>query len=210
MERVLCAGDSLTMGSPGWRGSYRRHLGNMAPNLIFMGTETTFNGNDGYGNHQGYSGGTIAARGPAILSAIDTFDPTTVLIWFGANEITLGIEDVDVLYNFAIDCTKKSSVERVVVGTCAPRKSTAALYVEQNAYRSAINTHFQITQSPLPSGLFHCDPGAVIGDEDFFDSVHLTDAGYAKTAVVWHEALRNTGAQLHQIREGAGQGVMVF
>lgn len=207
--KIMCAGDSLTLGSSPYRGSYRRHLLNMAPNLYPVGSQLNAGANLGYAPHEGYGGGQVPTRSGDILSAIDTHVPEVVLIWFGTNEVTDGSysaeQDRDFLYAFAVNCLNKSSVSTVIVGTCAPRRSDDALYATQNAYRDLVNTHFQTTQAPLPSGMYHCDPGAVIDSDSYFgDQLHLTDAGYQLVAPVWYAALQSAGVALSRGTQDAG------
>lgn len=204
--KVLCAGDSMTLGSTAFRGSYRRHLGNMCPNLHFVGSQRDHLGNDGYGYHEGYSGGTIAVRGATQLTAIDTYGAEIVLIWYGTNEVSTDTEDVTELYTFATDCLAKSTVHTVIVGNCNKRRSDDSKYAQQNTYRADIATHFTVTQAPLPSGLYYCDPAVDIDDSHFGDSVHLNDAGYQLCSYVWKTALASAGAQLYQNERGSDNG----
>lgn len=214
--KILCAGDSLTLGSAAYRGSFRRHLLNLAPNLTMVGSQRDWSGNDGYGPHEGYSGGTEAIRDSDILPQIDVYTPEVVTIWFGANEITGQTDDTNfptllaALYEFAGECLAKTSVSTVIVGTCAPRRSNDSKYSLQNDYRDAMNTYFQTTEAPLTSGIYHCDPGAVIDSDTYFgDALHLTDAGYALVAPVWYQALVSAGVQLSQDQAGADAGDVV-
>ncbi len=172
-----------------------------------VGSQTTHLGvNDGYGNHEGYSGGTIAIRDNDILTAIDTYTPEVVMLWFGAAEVATSTEDIDEYYTFAVDCLAKTSVTTVIVGTCPPCRSDNPNFAAQNAYRTVTNTHFTVTQAPLPTGMYHCDPGTPIDDSCFSDNVHLNDLGYSKTAPIWKAALAGAGIPLMQPYAGKNVG----
>lgn len=208
--RVMFAGDSLTLGSTPYQGSYRRPLNNLAPNLCPVGSQLDSGGNSGYSAHEGYGGGQVATRQSDILTAIDTYTPDVVLIWFGTNEVTDGTytsaQEVVFLYDFAVDCLAKTSVSTVIVGNCAPRRSDDALYADQNTHRSNIATHFTVTQAPLPDGIFYCDAGAGLTDSDFGDALHLNGDGYDKVAAIWYDALKAAGVVTDLANAGKNVG----
>lgn len=198
------------MGSPEFQGGFIRHLSNAAPGLQFVGSQNKFMSFNAYLPHEGRSGSVIAAHGATILSNIDVYLPEIVLIMFGTNEVQTNTEDVDELYTFATDCLAKSSVNTVIVGNCPPRKTTQEQYAQQNDYRADIEEKFTVTEAPLPSGMYFCDPGEDITDSEIFDSIHPNNAGYQLMAAVWKSQLVQGGVQLCQPRAGADQEGMVF
>lgn len=215
MPRVvaMCIGDSITMGSSGYTGGWRRPLSNLAPNLVFVGRnckDPTYG--DSVGHHEGYGGAqtaTFRTGGAAgdITIQVDAYAPALVLLMLGTNDVAGGKTPAQALIDvlaLAEDIKARASVQYVIISNICPRAVGDPDYTDTVDFRAG----FEAAMAGRSSGISICDaPQTLVNPSaDFVGGVHPSDAGYAKMAPYWYAAVQATGVQTQPDRVPVPRG----
>jgi lysophospholipase L1-like esterase len=189
--RVTAIGDSITAGSPAFLGGWRAQLKVWAPNLEFVGSQSSV------GLHEGYSGANVSPFGllyDYALPNVDVYQPQLILLTVGTNDITGGIEDPEATLAFAEILLAKSSVQWVIVATITPRTDEEPWISDTPVYNAGL-----LALAPGAStGITVYNVGGCLTGADLADQVHPTQAGYLKMAAVWLQAIEAAGVPLGQ------------
>jgi lysophospholipase L1-like esterase len=180
--RILCVGDSITMGSPEFIGGYRLRLGEL---LDLHGIPYEFLGRntDAGGDHEGYSGYTIAEIRSVALEAVPLFEPDVVLIIAGTNNYPK--EDFVEDYPEACVDIADAGVAHVLAGTIPPSGDGPNIIPTQE-YNDALPALFDGLD---PRVSLHDVCAELTYPEDMGDVTHPNDQGYTEIAQAWFEAL---------------------
>ncbi len=202
--RVMCVGDSITMGSGvnPFRGGYRRLLNDLAPNLEMVGSNAV-DPTWGYtvGHHEGYGGHTTPQIRARVLPVVDRYAPTIILLMMGTNDVSIAANETasttaallaDYLL-LAEQFLAKASVTRVLCANIAPRDVSEPKRQQTIDYNAALveaftNASSGITVHDICSGLGFTAPSDMAG-------THPNGLGYAKMSVRWFEAIKSVGIQ---------------
>ncbi|HZM84745.1 MAG TPA: carbohydrate binding domain-containing protein [Candidatus Limnocylindrales bacterium] len=191
--RVMPLGDSITHGTqvPGGSriGLWQRFTTNRYT-VDFVGSQ--FNGPSTLGDHdhEGHPGWRIDQIDANIVSWLNTFDPHTVLLHIGTNDVLQN-------FNLAGAPNRLSTLLDRITNT----KPSAEVFVAQiipiaNASQDAAARNFNATipgivQSKVNAGkrVHLVDMHSALTTADLIDGVHPTATGYEKMAAVWYSAL---------------------
>jgi lysophospholipase L1-like esterase len=194
---IMPLGDSITLGlNGGYRNNLFTSLGTDGYAVDMVGTqadEWTVVADKDHEGHPGYTTGGIRDEIDAWLAASD---PDVVLLMAGTNDVAWWIAEptsavADRLEALVAQILAWRPGVVVVVGTIPPLspqivepdgRERADLVVEYNAM---IRTRFAGRDLVRVA-----DVNAVLTVDDLYDGVHPNEAGHAKIAVVWHDALR--------------------
>lgn len=115
--RVLCAGDSITLGygsaSGGWRGGLGRLLTDARVRSDFVGPYA-----DAWGRHRGVSGDRADAQGVAFLADVRDAAPNLTILAYGTNDLGSGASALEFLRAISdvIDLVREGAPEsRILV-----------------------------------------------------------------------------------------------
>nr|WP_203911593.1 carbohydrate binding domain-containing protein [Rhizocola hellebori] len=191
--RVMPLGDSITEGTqvPGGSriGLWQRFTTNRYT-VDLVGSQ--FNGPSTLGDHdhEGHPGWRIDQIDANIVGWLNTFNPHTVLLHIGTN---------DVLQNFNLGSAPSRLA--TLIDRITNTKPTAEVFVAQiiplsNAGQDAAARTFNaaipgIVQSKVNAGkrVYLVDMHSALTTADLIDGVHPTSTGYNKMANVWYNAL---------------------
>jgi lysophospholipase L1-like esterase len=193
--RVMPLGDSITdgVGFPGG-GGYRvglwQRLAQNGYTTDFVGSGFNGPGNLGDHDHEGHSGWRIDQIDASIVGWVRTYQPRTVLLHIGTNDIT---QDRDLgnaparLASVVDKITSASPQTDVFVATLIPVSFADA---KVRAYNAAIPG---IVSSRAAAGkrVHLVDMYRALTTADLADGVHPNAAGYDKMAATWFAALRS-------------------
>jgi lysophospholipase L1-like esterase len=198
---IMPLGDSITegAGSPNYNG-YRKplylNLTSSGYNVDFVGGET--HGDFADPNHEGHNGwhaeedGTIYDINDQVYGWLVANPAEIVLLHIGTNDITWEDEDVNEIDNILdeIDRYEVDSNEGITV--------ILALIINRDPYDSTTTQFNNDVNDMALNRIANGDDiiivdmeGALNYSTDMADSVHPNDAGYAKMADVWYNALDN-------------------
>jgi lysophospholipase L1-like esterase len=194
---IMPLGDSITLGlNGGYRNDLFTSLGTDGYTVDMVGTqydEWTVVADKDHEGHPGYTTGGIRDEIDAWLAASD---PDVVLLMAGTNDVAWWIAEptsavADRLEALVAQIQAWRAGVVVVVGTIPPLspqivepdgRERADLVVEYNAL---IRSRFAGRERVRVA-----DVNAVLTVDDLYDGVHPNEAGHAKIAVVWHDALQ--------------------
>ncbi|KGM02823.1 RICIN domain-containing protein [Cellulomonas cellasea] len=192
--RVMPLGDSITdgVGFPGG-GGYRvglwQRLAQNGYTTDFVGSGFNGPGNLGDHDHEGHSGWRIDQIDAGVVAWLRTYQPRTVLLHIGTNDIT---QDRDLgnaparLASVVDKITSTSPQTDVFVATLIPVSFADA---KVRAYNAAIPG---IVSSRAAAGkrVHLVDMYRALTTADLADGVHPNATGYDKMAAAWFAALR--------------------
>lgn len=192
--RVMPLGDSITdgVGFPGG-GGYRvglwQRLAQDGYTTDFVGSGFNGPGNLGDHDHEGHSGWRIDQVDAGVVAWVRTYQPRTVLLHIGTNDIT---QDRDLanaparLASVVDKITSTSPQTDVFVATLIPVSFADA---KVRAYNAAVPG---IVSSRAAAGkrVHLVDMYRALTPADLADGVHPNATGYDKMAAAWFAALR--------------------
>jgi lysophospholipase L1-like esterase len=192
--RIMPLGDSITDGF-NVPGGYRITL---KPKLDAGGYATDFVGTQSNGpasltdrEHQGLTGWRIDQLDANIVTWLQQTTPDTVLLHIGTNDMIQSIDLANAparLGGLIDKITATRPDAQVLVASIVPL-GTASQEATVKTYNAAIPG---LVQSRASAGkhVHFVDMHAALTTADLADGIHPTEAGYAKMATVWYDALR--------------------
>ena len=190
--RVMPLGDSITEGYPGG-GGYRvglwQRLAQNGYTTDFVGSAFNGPGNLWDHDHEGHGGWRIDQIDANVVNWVRTYQPRTVLLHIGTNDITQNRDLANAPNRLAgvIDkITSTSPQTDVFVATLIPISFADS---QVRAYNSAIPG---IVSSRAAAGkkVHLVDMYRALTTADLGDGVHPNATGYDKMAAAWFTALR--------------------
>jgi lysophospholipase L1-like esterase len=191
--RVMPLGDSITHGTQipgGYRINLWQSFTTNRYTVDLVGSQ--FNGPSTLGDHdhEGHPGWRIDQIDANIVGWLNTFDPHTVLLHIGTN---------DVLQNFNLAGAPgrlSTLLDRITNTKPAAEVFVAQIIPIANATQDAAARNFNATipgivQSKVNAGkrVHLVDMHSALTTADLIDGVHPTANGYNKMAAVWFNAL---------------------
>lgn len=175
--RILCTGDSITVGYNdlvgGWRPGLSAALTAAGIGHVYVG-----NYSDAYGAHRGVSGDRAGAQGAGLQTDCETYDPRVIVFGYGVNDI--GGEYLDAAGTLdaietAIGYAQAGAPQAIVFvqSLVVPDTNDFPTYYARRAMNDAVNASLPALCDSL--GCRFVD----IGDPERSDGVHPTAAGYA-------------------------------
>ncbi|MEL6224442.1 MAG: GDSL-type esterase/lipase family protein, partial [Cyanobacteria bacterium J06627_8] len=198
--KIMPLGDSITYGvidSPDTEsGGYRIFLWNQldadghANAVDFVGSLS--NGPSGFdSDHEGRRGWKINQISAQINGWISTFQPDTVLLKIGTNDILqdFNVDEADERLSSLIDQIHAQSPNtHVLVGSIVPITRDSTENDAVNAFNALIPG---IVEDKVSAGqrVSFVDLNSVVTASDIADGIHPTSAGYEKIATAWYDWL---------------------
>jgi len=178
--RVMCTGDSITIGYNdlvgGWRPGLSTALTAASVGHVFVGPYS-----DAYGAHRGASGDRAGAQGAGFQSDCETYDPRVIVFGYGVNDI--GGEYLDAqgtldAIETAIGYAQAGAPQAIVLvqSLIVPDSNDFPTYYARRAMNVTVNAALPALCDSL--GCRFVDVGA----PELDDGVHPTAAGYATMA----------------------------
>ena len=192
--RIMPLGDSITDGF-NVPGGYRITL---KPKLDAGGYATDFVGTQSNGpasltdrEHQGLTGWRIDQLDANIVTWLQQTTPDTVLLHIGTNDMIQAVDLANAparLGGLIDKITATRPAAQVLVASVVPL-GTASQEANVLAYNAAIPG---VVQARASAGkhVHFVDMHAALTPADLADGIHPSEAGYAKMATVWYDALR--------------------
>jgi lysophospholipase L1-like esterase len=192
--RIMPLGDSITQGagltgSDGYRKPLYLVLTNAGYNFDFVGSQTSGDFPDP--NHEGHAGWHADTTGTNdILGQVYnwlTANPADIiLLHIGTNDITVGGQDANEVSDILDEIDRFSTDIKVIL----------ALIINRRTY-SPQTTQFNQNVNNMARNRIAAGDDIIIVDmenalnyaTDIADNLHPNDAGYAKMAEVWYDAL---------------------
>ncbi|HEY0001869.1 MAG TPA: GDSL-type esterase/lipase family protein [Actinoplanes sp.] len=198
--RIMPLGDSITDGF-NVPGGYRITL---KPKLDAGGYATDFVGTQSNGpaslidrEHEGFSGWRIDQLDANIVTWLQQTTPDTVLLHAGTNDMIQGIDlaNAPTRLGGLIDKITATRPDAVVLVASIVPLTDAALEKNVLAFNAAIPG---VVQTRVAAGkhVHFVDMHAAVTTADLADGIHPSEAGYAKMATVWYDALRTVPGAL--------------
>jgi lysophospholipase L1-like esterase len=203
--RIMPLGDSITYGSGSSNGGYRAPLYTLLTNanysIDYVGTQT---GNPGPlvdKDHEGHGGWCISTVGNPSRNGLyenlyswfgTILDPHIILLHIGTNDSTgsdfqHAIDRWSLLLDRIAECEPSADI---IVTTILNRSSAANELLITNYFNpfvtNVVNAHVARGQK-----IHLLDMSSKLTLSDLGDGLHPTDAGYAKMAAAWFEAITN-------------------
>ena len=199
--KIMPLGDSITygIGSTNYNG-YRKPLYQALTtadcNFDFVGSLT--NGDFLDPNHEGHSGETASWLNQRLVGPIgywlSTYQPKIILYHIGTNNLRLGSdiatyaqnvgETLAIVYNFDPDIT-------VILAKIILTRDDAIVNARIHSYNLLIEDIAQDWADAGYSIIVVDMENALKYGTDMYDNLHPNNAGYAKMAEVWYNALIN-------------------
>jgi lysophospholipase L1-like esterase len=193
--RVMPLGDSITegvgmTGGGGYRVGLWQRLAQNGYTTDFVGSGFNGPGSLGDHDHEGHSGWRIDQIDANVVNWVRTYQPRTVLLHIGTNDITQNRDLANAparLASVVDKITSTSPQTDVFVATLIPVSFADA---QVRAYNSAIPG---LVQSRATAGkkVHLVDMYRAVSTADLPDGVHPNAAGYDKMAAAWFAALRS-------------------
>ncbi|MEU3982325.1 SGNH/GDSL hydrolase family protein [Streptomyces sp. NPDC026672] len=196
--RIMPLGDSITDGFTPYPGGYRvglwQRLVADGHTVDFVGSLSNGPAELGDHDHEGHSGWRIDQLDANINSWLQQSDPRTVLLLIGTNDLNQNhdITRAPARLSQLLDHIRAVEPRCELFVATIPPQSNATLESRVRAYNAALpeivaskgsRTHLvRIYDALTPA--------------DLADGIHPTQAGHAKMAAVWHEALRAVPSSL--------------
>jgi lysophospholipase L1-like esterase len=188
--RVMPLGDSITDGLTvpgGYRIDLWQKLVAGGYRVDFVGSLSNGPSSLGDHDHEGHSGWTIAQIDANIVRWLQTFNPRTVLLHIGTNDMFSASAGAPQRLSTLLDhVTATAPDAEVFVSTIIPLNGADS---QVRTYNAAIPG---IVQSKANAGrhvhLVDMFPALTLAD--LADGVHPNAGGYSKMATVWFNALR--------------------
>lgn len=196
--RVMPLGDSITEGV---NGGYRVGLWERAQadglRLNFVGTRYDRWARLSDKDHEGHPGFTVGDLSREVNSYLAAARPDVVLLMAGTNDLAWwhveGVATTAARLGALIDTIHAAAPEaHVIVGSIGPMKGRNQQGVERNALASSYNALIrQEVERRAAAGraVSFANVNAALSVADLYDDVHPDEAGHAKIAAVWYEAL---------------------
>ncbi|MEV7524009.1 FG-GAP-like repeat-containing protein [Streptomyces sp. NPDC091371] len=199
--RIMPLGDSITHGAYSESdGGYRQPLWNLMSGqsryLPDLGGSESF-GHFADPEHEGHQGWTIGMVSSYVAQWQSAANPDVVLLHLGINDLRETNKETGALVNDPVESANRLSalidgiqarkpgvtviVQGLLTSTVDQEERAAAFNAVirgQEASRRAAGQHFR-----------YAEPAQVIAATEMFDGLHPIDAGYAKMAAVYHQAL---------------------
>ncbi|GIG91274.1 GDSL-type esterase/lipase family protein [Plantactinospora endophytica] len=191
--RVLPLGDSITDGF-NVPGGYRIDLWQKVVaggyTVDFVGSQTNGPASLGDRNHEGHSGWRIDQIDANIVNWLNTFQPRTILLHIGTNDIFQNRDLPNAPNRLAalIDrITTTAPDAKLFVATIVPAGS-ASTDAQVRSFNAAIP---QIVQTRANAGrqVYLVNMYNALTAADLADGVHPNATGYSKMATTWYNAL---------------------
>ncbi|MZD10047.1 SGNH hydrolase [Streptomyces sp. SID5785] len=200
--RVMPLGDSLTDGFTPYPGGYRvglwQRLTADGHTVDFVGSQSNGPAELGDHDHEGHSGWRIDQLDANIDAWFPPADPRTVLLLIGTNDLNQNHDIAHAPDRLArlIDHIRAAAPRCELLVATVPPQSNATLESRVRAYNAAIP---QVVAAKGPQTHLVAMYDALT-TADLADGIHPTQAGYAKMAAVWYEALRAVPGSLEPLR----------
>ncbi|MDG4786824.1 GDSL-type esterase/lipase family protein [Micromonospora sp. WMMD1102] len=192
--RVMPLGDSITDGF-NVPGGYRVDLWQKVVaggySVDFVGSLTNGPASLGDRNHEGHSGWRIDQLDANIVGWLNTFQPRTILLHIGTNDIFQNRDLPNAPNRLAalIDRITATAPEtKIFVATIVPAGS-ASTDAQVRSFNAAIP---QIVQTRANAGrpVYLVNMYNALTAADLADGVHPNATGYSKMATTWYNALQ--------------------
>ena len=194
-RQIMPLGDSITHGYS-IDGGYRTKLFSLLPGVNFLGTQVSGPQNLDDKDHEGHLGWTINEISSQIFNWFMVFDPDTVLLLIGTN---------DLLQNYQVDSAPSrlnnllstirdvSPTAHIFVGTLPPlgTESQNQLVNTFNQQLASVISARQVTDPYLHL----VDINGSLTQQDLTDGIHPNLAGYEKMATTWATAIQDVSGQ---------------
>ncbi|MBN1173717.1 MAG: hypothetical protein JXA67_16215 [Micromonosporaceae bacterium] len=196
---IMPLGDSITDGLT-VPGGYRIELwkklvaGNYT--VDFVGSQYNGPASLGDHDHEGHSGWTISQIDAQITNWLKTYQPRTILLHIGTNDMWGGAASASARLGTLIDhITTQSPDTEVFVATIIPFPMAAQAVQTFNAQIPNIVK----TRADAGKHVHLVDMFSKLTSADLADGVHPNAGGYAKMAAAWYDALRSVPGSLTKV-----------
>jgi lysophospholipase L1-like esterase len=175
----------------GYRAALKARLDRAGLKVDFVGSRHS--GTFGDVDHEGHPGWTIEQINDILADRLDTFRPDVILMHLGTNDCRhdTGAAAAPAAYRTTMEIIKAHAPAAVVfvakiIGNSRYAAAGAARARRVNLINAAIPG---IVAAAGPN--FHLVDMSGIGGLDLADAVHPNNAGYAKMAWTWYQAIKN-------------------
>jgi lysophospholipase L1-like esterase len=195
--RVMAFGDSITMGQgsthqAGYRLAFFERMRGEGYEVDMLGRY--HNGPEGMdGDHEGYQGRGVAKLDEVSFGAIRRDHPDAILLMIGTNDAkrsTFQPDSFRIRYSVLLDRFLAESKARLVVSTIPPARFGKS---KKDQVKTAVNKVIReevAKQRAAGKRIALVDAYALLDDrQDFVDTLHMNDAGYAKLGEAFADAL---------------------
>ncbi len=195
--RIMPLGDSITHGhnvSGGYRNKLWQHIGTNGYTVDFVGLNTDGPATLGDRDHAGYPGNTIKQISYWTPSSLSTYNPRTVLLHAGTNDIQQDylLDEAPARLSALIDQIRTGAPDAdIFVATIIPFADAA-----KEAKAQTFNAAIPGIVSSKGGKVHLVNMRPAITTADLADGVHPSAAGYDKMADIWFAAMREVPGAL--------------
>lgn len=197
--KVMPLGDSITDGltvAGGYRIELWKKLVAGKYTVDFVGSMANGPASLGDRDHEGHSGWTIQQIDTNIVRWMQTYQPRTVLLHIGTNDMVMSAAGAPARLGTLIDkITTQAPDAEVFVATIIPLSFNNAAVQTFNAQVPGIVK----TRADAGKHVHLVDMYSKLTTSDLADGVHPNAGGYAKMATAWYEALLKVPASLTKV-----------
>ncbi|MEO6085948.1 MAG: non-reducing end alpha-L-arabinofuranosidase family hydrolase, partial [Umezawaea sp.] len=192
--KVMPLGDSITdgvgvSGGGGYRVDLWRKLAAAGRSIDFVGSQTNGPGSLPDRNHEGHSGWTIAQVDANAVNWLRTYNPRTVLLHIGTNDLNQGqAAGAPQRLSSLIDhiTAQSPNTDVFVASIITIRWADQAVQTYNTALRSTVRAKAAAGKRVHLVDMYPAVPVA-----DLPDGIHPNATGYGKMATAWYNALRS-------------------
>jgi lysophospholipase L1-like esterase len=211
--KVMPLGDSITEGTQvpgGYRIGLWQRLAGGGYTVDLVGSQFNGPSNLGDHDHEGHPGWRIDQIDANIVGWLNTFQPHTVLLHIGTNDIlqNFNVSSAPTRLSTLIDhITNSAPSAEVFVAQIIPLANAS----QENAVRTFNAALPAIVQAKVNAGkhVHLVDMHSALTTADLTDGIHPTATGYDKMATRWYSALLAIAGSIGTPGSGGGQTTQI-